>query len=272
MARVRALLSWSTGKDAAWSLHLLRQSGEAEVVGLLTTIDQTRGRVAMHDTRLSLLESQARATGLPLVMVPLPWPCANAEYERRFQTAVAAATREYDVTHIAFGDLFLDEIRAYREGVVSAAGLSPLFPLWGLPTRALAEEMIAGGLRAYITCVDPRSVPASFAGRELDRALLDSLPPGVDSCGEGGEFHTFAFDGPMFSAPLSPIVGEIADRDGYVFADLVEAAPGVEDDDSTFDENGALSRSFLQRRGECCGNRCRNCPYHWESVPEGGKA
>ena len=260
MTRPRALLSWSTGKDAAWSLHVLRQSNEVEVVGLLTTIDQAGERVAMHAVRQALLEMQAEAAGLPLVTVPLPFPCTNAEYEAAMQNALAEAKERFAVSHVAFGDLFLEDVRAYREKQLEGMGLAPLFPLWGKPTRALAEEMIAGGLRAYLTCVDPRQLPASFAGRAFDRAFLDSLPAGIDPCGERGEFHTCAYAGPMFSRPLLPVLGEIVERDGFVYADLLCGAPEPEPAESVFDEQGALTREFLLKRGTCCGSRCRNCP------------
>jgi uncharacterized protein (TIGR00290 family) len=282
MTKAQTLLSWSTGKDAAWSLHVLRQSSDVEVVGLLTTVNRAFERVAMHAVRQALLERQAEATGLPLVTVPLPWPCSNAEYEAAMLTAFAAARARFHVTHIAFGDLFLEDVRAYREKQLEGTGLTPLFPLWGRPTRALAEEMIAGGLRAYVTCVDPRCLPASFAGRPFDAQLLADLPPGVDPCGERGEFHTCVWDGPMFSQPLSLTAGEIVEREGFVFADLfcdeaqseevLTAAispPAAPFTGSTFDADGALSREFLLHRGTCCGNRCRNCPYEWMAVPEG---
>ncbi len=262
MIKARALLSWSTGKDAAWSLQVLRQSEDVEVVGLLTTVNKAFERVAMHAVRQALLERQAEAAGLPLVTAPLPWPCSNAEYEAAMQSALAEAKARFAVSHIAFGDLFLEDVRAYRERQLEGTGLQPLFPLWGRPTRALAEEMIAGGLRAYLTCVDPRQLPASFAGRAFDLALLDSLPSGVDPCGERGEFHTFACAGPMFSAPLAPVHGEIVERDGFVFADLLCPKPEPEPAESIFDADGALTRTFLLNRGTCCGSGCRNCPYN----------
>lgn len=221
MSKPRVLLSWSTGKDAAWTLHTLRQAGEVEVVGLLTTINAEFGRVAMHATRQSLLEAQARAVGLPLLTVPIPWPCTNAQYEAAFLLALTEAKSTLEVTHIAFGDLFLEDVRAYREAQLQGTGLTPLFPLWGQPTRELAEEMIAGGLRAILTCIDPRRLPVDFAGRLFDTELLDATPPDVDACGEVGEFHTFAFDGPMFAHPIAIEAGEIVERDGFVFADLL---------------------------------------------------
>jgi uncharacterized protein (TIGR00290 family) len=227
-ARPKAWLAWSSGKDSAWSLHVLRAADEVEVVGLLTTINAAFERVAMHAVRAELLRAQARAAGLPLVEVPIPWPCSNEQYEAAMAAAIARARAE-GVSVMAFGDLFLEDIRAYRERQLAGSGLRPVFPLWGRPTAALAAEMIAGGLRARLTCVDPRALAPSFAGRELDAALLADLPPTVDPCGERGEFHTFAWDGPMFRAPVAVRGGEIVERDGFVFADLLPAdAVGLE--------------------------------------------
>ena len=221
LAKPRALLSWSSGKDAAWALHTLRRADEVEVAGLPTTLNAEGDRVAMHAVRRTLLEAQAGAARLPLLQVPLPWPCSNADYEAALGRALAEAQEAWGVTHIAFGDLFLEEVRAYRERQLVGTGLTPLFPLWGLPTGALAREMIAGGLEARLTCVDPRRLPASFAGRAFDAALLRDLPPDVDPCGEAGEFHTFAHGGPMFSHPIPITAGEVVTRDGFVFADLL---------------------------------------------------
>ena len=218
--RPRVLLSWSSGKDAAWALHVLRQAGEVEVAGLLTTLNAAFDRVAMHAVRRTLLEAQAAAVSLPLLAVPLPWPCSNAEYEAATGRALAEARERWGVTHIAFGDLFLEEVRAYRERQLMGTGLTPLFPLWGLPTRALAQEMIAGGLEARLTCMDPKRLAPSFAGRAFDAALLHDLPPDADPSGEAGEFHTFAHAGPMFSRPIPITAGEVVTRDGFVFADL----------------------------------------------------
>jgi len=218
--RPKVLLAWSSGKDSAWSLHLLRAAGEVEVVGLLTTINQGVDRVAMHAVRTELLRAQAEAAGLPLWPVPIPWPCSNAEYEAAMGVAMARARRE-QIDAVAFGDLFLEDIRRYREERLAPTGLRALFPLWGQPTAPLARQMIAGGLRARLTCVDPRCLEARFAGRDFDEALLAELPETVDACGERGEFHTFAYDGPMFARPIPIQTGETVTRDGFVFTDLL---------------------------------------------------
>jgi uncharacterized protein (TIGR00290 family) len=215
----RVLLSWSSGKDSAWTLHLLRRDPAIELVGLVTTLNAEFQRVAMHGTRRSILEAQAEAAGLPLWIVPLPWPCSNEIYEQRMAEVCQRAVDER-VDAVAFGDLFLQDVRAYRERQLKPTGLEPLFPLWEIPTAQLAREMIAGGLRARLSCVDTKQLPGSFAGREFDAALLRDLPPEADPCGERGEFHTCVYDGPMFSVPLSIETGEIVDRDGFVFADF----------------------------------------------------
>ena len=222
MSGTKIWLSWSSGKDSAWTLHEVRASAEFEVTALLTTINSDAGRVAMHAVRQTLLEAQAEALGLPLVKVPIPAQCSNAAYEAAMETAMAQARAE-GVFHVAFGDLFLADIRRYREDKLRAVGMTPLFPLWGRETRALARDMVAGGLRAHLTCVDPKQLDRRFAGRLFDERLLDELPAGVDPCGENGEFHSFAFAGPMFSAPLRVMPGEIIERDGFVFADFVPA-------------------------------------------------
>jgi uncharacterized protein (TIGR00290 family) len=218
----KALLAWSSGKDSAWSLHVLRGEGEVEVVGLLTTINQAFDRVAMHAVRTELLRAQAEAAGLPLWPVPIPWPCSNAEYEAAMSAALDRA-RAAGIGAVAFGDLFLEDIRRYREERLAPTGIRPLFPLWGRPTAPLAAEMVAAGLRARLTCVDPRVLEARFAGRDFDAALLAELPASVDPCGERGEFHSFAYDGPMFSRPVPIRSGEVVARDGFVFADLLPA-------------------------------------------------
>jgi uncharacterized protein (TIGR00290 family) len=218
--RQRTLLSWSSGKDSAWALHLLRNSREFEIVGLLTTVNQVADRVAMHAVRSELLRAQAHAVGLPLYPVPIPSPCSNAEYERAMASAVERAKSD-GVTAMAFGDLFLQDIRSYREQQLAGTGVSPCFPVWGIPTDALAREMISSGLRARLTCVDPRQLSADFVGREFDASLLEQLPSSVDPCGERGEFHTFAYAGPMFERDLEIQSGVTLERDGFVFADLL---------------------------------------------------
>jgi uncharacterized protein (TIGR00290 family) len=218
--RPKAWLAWSSGKDSAWALHTMREGGAFDVVALLTTVNRTHGRVAMHAVREGLLEMQAAAAGLPLVKVPIPSPCSNEIYERAMSEAMAQASAE-GVRHVIFGDLFLEDVRAYREKQLARCGMTPVFPLWGIDTRALAEAMIAGRLRAYLTCVDPRQLERRFAGRRFDTELLRDLPRGVDPCGENGEFHTFTCAGPMFRADLAVTVGEIVERDGFVFADLL---------------------------------------------------
>jgi uncharacterized protein (TIGR00290 family) len=220
---VKALLAWSSGKDSAWALHVLRRAAEVEVVGLLTTVSEAHDRVAMHAVRRSLLEAQAEAVGLPVRIVRIPSPCPNAVYESAMAAALDAA-RADGVEAVAFGDLFLADVRRYREERMAGSGLVPLFPLWGLPTDALARAMIAGGQRATLTCVDPRALPAAFAGRAFDDALLHDLPTGVDPCGENGEFHSFAWDGPAFRHPVPVRGGAVVERDGFVFADLLPAA------------------------------------------------
>lgn len=218
----RVLLSWSSGKDSAWALHVLRRQADIEVVGLLSTINEEFDRVAMHAVRTQLLRRQAESAGLPPRLVKLPFPCSNEVYEARMNALIATAQSE-GIEAIAFGDLYLAEIRQYRERMMRGTGITPLFPLWERPTAELAEEMIEGGLRAQITCIDPRVLPAALAGKEYNREFLAALPPNVDPCGENGEFHSFAFDGPMFSRPIAFTVGETVERDGFIFTDLLPA-------------------------------------------------
>ena len=203
-------------------MHELRSSGSFEVTGLITTINRDAGRVAMHAVRQELVEAQAHALGVPLIQIPIPAQCSNAAYDSAMESAMAQA-RAAGVLQIAFGDLFLEDIRRYREERLQSVGMKPIFPLWARPTAALAREMIGGGLRAYLTCVDPKQIEPRFAGREFDERLLEDLPGGADPCGERGEFHTFAFAGPMFSRPLKVSLGEIVTRDGFVFADVLPA-------------------------------------------------
>jgi uncharacterized protein (TIGR00290 family) len=218
-------LSWSTGKDSAWALHILRERGEFEVTGLLTTATSAFDRVSMHGVRRELVEAQSSAAGVPLRWVELPYPCTNAQYEAIMGKVVEQALAE-GVTHVAFGDLFLAEVRAYRERMLAGSGLTPVFPLWAADTARLAREMTASGLRAVLVCVDPKQLPAAYAGRTFDDQLLLELPPAVDPCGENGEFHTFCCAGPMFGHPIPVRSGSSVERDGFVFSDLVLDAPG----------------------------------------------
>ncbi len=219
MSKPKLLLSWSSGKDSAWALHVLRSRGEYEIVGLFTTFNAAFDRVAMHGVRRELTEAQAHAAGLPLHWIALPHPCSNAEYERIIGRFVEAA-RADGVSHMAFGDLFLADVRAYREKQLAGSGIAPVFPLWGATTSVLSREMIAAGLRAVLTTVDPKHLPREFAGQTFDDSLLHRLPAGVDPCGENGEFHTFCCAGPMFDRPIALRSGEVVERDGFVFADL----------------------------------------------------
>jgi uncharacterized protein (TIGR00290 family) len=218
--RPPVLLSWSSGKDSAWALHVLREQGELEVVGLVTTVNRKYERVAMHGVRRVLLEAQAAAAGLPLWVVEIPAPCSNEEYERAMGALITRAVAQ-GIHHMAFGDLFLEDIRAYRVDRLRGTGVDPVFPIWGIPTGELAARMVAGGLRAKLTCVDPRVLSPSFAGRDFDAELLNELPATIDPCGERGEFHSFAYAGPMFAAPIGVQVGEVVEREGFVFADVL---------------------------------------------------
>ena len=222
--RMKILLSWSSGKDSAWTLHVLRRERIGEVAGLLTSVNEVAGRVSMHGVREEILRAQADAAGLPLFTIPLPWPCSNDVYEAGLRVAVDRAVAD-GFTHVAFGDLFLEDIRRYREDRLANTGLTPLFPLWGIPTPRLAREMIAGGIRARISTLDPRVMPRELIGAEFDEALLEKLPSTVDPCAERGEFHTCATAGPMFSRPLSVVTGEIVEREGFVYGDLLLSAP-----------------------------------------------
>ncbi len=219
-SRKKTLLSWSSGKDSAWALKVLREQADFEVVGLLSTITEEFERVAMHAVRKTLLHQQASSAGLPVWLVNLPFPCSNQIYEERMGAIIRAARAE-GIEDIAFGDLHLAHVRQYREQMMEGTGMTPVFPLWGRPTAELAREMIAGGLRAQITCIDPRHLPSSLSGSEYNLNFVNALPPEVDPCGENGEFHSFAFDGPMFRRPIDFAVGETVERDGFVFTDLL---------------------------------------------------
>jgi uncharacterized protein (TIGR00290 family) len=213
-------MSWSSGKDSAYALHVARGEHTVDVRGLLVTMNGEADRVAMHAVRRSLLEAQAQRLDLPLHIVEIPSPCPNEEYERRMAAAVAAARDEH-VERMVFGDLFLEDVRAYRERNLAGTGITPVFPLFGRPTDRLAREMIAAGVRAVLTCVDPRVLPAEFVGRSFDETLLAELPDGVDACGEQGEFHTFVWDAPGFRAPIDIELGDVVSRDGFVFRDIL---------------------------------------------------
>ncbi|MDF1837848.1 MAG: adenine nucleotide alpha hydrolase [Planctomycetota bacterium] len=218
----RTWLSWSSGKDSAWALLELQRDPSIELCGLLTTVNETHGRVAMHAVRQALLETQAERAGLPLIQVNIPSPCTNEQYQEAMAAAMERAKGDR-IQAVAFGDLFLEDIREYREKNLEPTGIEPLFPLWQRNTRDLAQTMVEGGLKANLTCVDPRQCPTEFVGRAFDAALLRELPESVDPCGENGEFHTFVHAGPMFRAPINIQVGELVERDGFQFADILPA-------------------------------------------------
>jgi len=216
----KALIAWSSGKDSAWALHETRIAGDFEIVGALTTVTDAFHRVSMHGVREDLLRSQLDAAGLRAAIVHIPYPCSNEVYECKMAEAMAAA-RASGVTHVIFGDLFLDDVRAYRERQLSGTGIAPVFPLWGRPTRALAHDMIAAGTEAHICTIDLKKLPVSFAGHRFDRVLLDTLPANIDPCGENGEFHSFVSAGPMLSRKLALHTGETVERDGFAYTDLL---------------------------------------------------
>jgi uncharacterized protein (TIGR00290 family) len=220
--RPKALISWSSGKDSAFALHEIRRTGEFDVVGALTTVTETFERVSIHGVRQEILLAQLEAAGLPPRIVPIPYPCPNEVYETQMGEAVAEAVQD-DITHIIFGDLYLADVRAYREHKLTGTGIAPVFPLWQRPTLALAQAMIESGLEAYLATVDLKKLPAEFAGRKFDAALIADLPGGVDPCGENGEFHTCVVAGPIFSRRLPVVTGERVERDGYAYCDLVIA-------------------------------------------------
>ena len=223
---MQILHSWSSGKDSAWALHVLNQQHPGAVGALLTTVNETMDRVAMHGVRRDVLEAQARAAGLPLVVVKIPHPCPNENYEARMREAVAAAVAD-GFTHASFGDLYLEDVRRYREERLAGSGLQPLFPLWGIPTRELAGQMLDAGLRARVVCVDTRTLDVSMVGREFDATLLAELPPGADPCAENGEFHTCVYAGPMFTAPLQLERGETVTREPFAWAELTIASAAM---------------------------------------------
>ncbi len=218
--RKRVVLSWSSGKDSAWTLHTLRQDSRYEVVALLTSFNSEAGRVAMHGVPQALVEQQAAAADLPLISVSLPWPCSNADYEKAMAPVFREIRERWQADHIAFGDLFLEDVRRYREQQLTDTGLAPLFPIWGLDTGKLARQMVDSGVRAHLTCVDSRALPGSFSGRLFDAALLDALPIDADPCGENGEFHTFVSTAPVFDRSIPVVLGAQLERDGFVFTDI----------------------------------------------------
>ena len=220
LSRPKALISWSSGKDCAFALHEVRRSGEFDVVGALTTVTETFERVSIHGVRQEILHAQLDAAGLPPRIVPIPYPCPNEVYEARMGEVVARAVQD-GISHIIFGDLFLADIRAYREQKLGGTGITPVFPLWARPTLPLAQAMIASGMQAFIATVDLKKMPAEFAGRKFDAQLLADLPEGVDPCGENGEFHTCVVAAPVFSRKLAVATGERVERDGYAYCDLV---------------------------------------------------
>jgi uncharacterized protein (TIGR00290 family) len=219
MSRPKALIAWSSGKDSAWALHEVRRSGDYEIVGALTTVSETFSRVSMHGVRNELLAAQLDAVGLTPTLVHIPFPCPNDVYESRMETTLAAA-KASGVTHVIFGDLFLEDVRAYREQKLAGSGITPLFPLWQRPTAALAREMIEAGVETYLVCVDLKQLPKTFAGRRFDEKLLADLPPDADPCGEKGEFHTFVAGGPMLSRKIPVQAGDVVEREGFAFADF----------------------------------------------------
>lgn len=219
MRMKKTLLSWSSGKDSAWTLYKLQQRSDVELLGLVTTVNQTHQRVAMHAVRLVLLEQQAAAANLPLHIINIPHPCSNEHYNQAMD-GFFDSIQQIGATHMAFGDLFLEDIRQYREENLKGTGLTPMFPLWLEPTEKLAQKMIDAGLKTRITCIDPNKLSANFAGREFNQQFLDDLPDGIDPCGENGEFHSFTYAGPMFKKPINISTGDVVEREGFIFADL----------------------------------------------------
>ena len=216
----RTLLSWSSGKDIAWALYVLRQQSEIDIVGLFTTVNQEFKRVAMHAVRNELVQQQAESVGLPIQLIPIPYPCTNAKYDT-IMAAFIAQVKKQGIDCIAFGDLYLEDIRKYREKNLEGTGITPIFPLWGKDTEMLSKEMVKHGLRAIVTCIDPKIMPSALAGKEYNALFLELVPASVDPCGENGEFHSFAFDGPMFKSAINIEVGETVSRDGLLFTDVL---------------------------------------------------
>lgn len=220
---MRVVLSWSSGKDSAWTLYQLQKNKDVELVGLLTTLNAEFNRVAMHGVRKELLDAQAQAANLPLFKVPLPWPCSNDDYEKIMRSTTIMLEEEHNVTHIAFGDLFLEDVKQYRIDKLKNTGIEPIFPIWGMPTKELSFQMIEEGVSAYITCVDPKQLSKEHIGARYDKEFLSSLKQQVDPCGENGEFHTFVNGGPMFENDINVNVGDVVNKDGFYFADLTLA-------------------------------------------------
>jgi len=215
-----ALLSWSSGKDSAWSLQVLNQQNDIEIVGLFSTVNQEFNRVAMHAVRVELLQLQAVSVRLPIQLIPIPYPCSNSQYESIMNKFIEK-TKANGIEYFAFGDLYLEDVRKYREDSLVGTGINPVFPLWGMNTKSLSEEMIDSGLKARITCVDPKQLSTDFTGIEYDKSFLERIPDNTDPCGENGEFHTFVYDGPMFKERIKISAGETISRDGFVFTDLL---------------------------------------------------
>jgi uncharacterized protein (TIGR00290 family) len=216
----KTLLSWSSGKDSAWALHVLQQQQDIEVVGLFCTFNEKYKRGAMHAVRTELIVQQAEKTGIPLHLIPIPDPCSDVDYKTVMGSFIEKVQSQ-EVDCIAFGDLFLEDVRSYREDNLAGTGITPIFPLWGMPTDELSHQMINSGLRAIITCIDPQKLPENFSGHEYDSTFLEQIPDSIDPCGEKGEFHSFAYDGPMFKDKVNICKGETVNRDGFVFTDLL---------------------------------------------------
>ena len=222
----KILISWSTGKDSAWTLHVLKQDPTVSVVGLFCTVNKMFDRVTVHGVRNELLKQQAKSVNLPLYIIPIPYPCNNAEYVKTMKSFIVKAKKE-GIECFAFGDLFLDNVRKYREKLLKGTGITPLFPIWGISTKALSRQMISSGLKAVLTCINPKSIPIKFAGSHYNESFLNDIPKNIDPCGENGEFHSFAFDGPMFQNPIDIILGETIYRDGSCFTDLLPYASNI---------------------------------------------
>ena len=217
----KTLMSWSSGKDSAWALYKLQRNPEIDLAGLFCTVNKAFNRAAMHAVRVELLQQQAESIGLPLEIIEIPYPCSNDAYEE-IMTLFVEKAKKNNIEHFAFGDLFLEDVRNYREEKLKGTGITPIFPIWGIPTDKLSREMISSGLRAVITCIDPKQIPNDFVGKEYNESFLNDIPEGVDPCGENGEFHSFVFYGPMFKEQIEISFGDVVHRDGFVFMDISE--------------------------------------------------